>query len=82
MAGLLYLFIGMINYLFLQQEMVRYGFSISNNCAEVVANRLQGNQLTTDISDMLAKLSSGDLSLVEPKRTTGQLVNVVRVSSF
>ncbi|XP_046663797.1 leucine-rich PPR motif-containing protein, mitochondrial isoform X1 [Homalodisca vitripennis] len=51
------------------KEMVQQGLGISNSCAELVESRLTGDQLTTEISELLAKLSAGDLSPTELKRT-------------
>uniref|UniRef100_A0A1B6EW94 PROP1-like PPR domain-containing protein n=1 Tax=Cuerna arida TaxID=1464854 RepID=A0A1B6EW94_9HEMI len=51
------------------KEMVNHGLGISNSCAELVESRLTGNQLTTEISELLAKLSAGDLTPTELKRT-------------
>uniref|UniRef100_A0A1B6MDN1 Pentacotripeptide-repeat region of PRORP domain-containing protein n=1 Tax=Graphocephala atropunctata TaxID=36148 RepID=A0A1B6MDN1_9HEMI len=49
-------------------EMVEHGLGISNSCAEVLESRLPGNQLTTEISELLAKLSAGNLAPSELKR--------------
>ncbi|XP_014249256.1 leucine-rich PPR motif-containing protein, mitochondrial [Cimex lectularius] len=44
------------------------GISISNEVAELIQNKLSGDELTEEISTLLTKLTSPDLSLAELRR--------------
>lgn len=44
------------------QVLLDRGLGITNNCAEQIQSKLSDNQLTPDISSLLAKLASGDLT--------------------
>lgn len=46
------------------QALVDRGLGINNNYAERIQNKLSDNQLTSDISSLLMKLASGDLTTV------------------
>ncbi|XP_054261805.1 leucine-rich PPR motif-containing protein, mitochondrial isoform X2 [Macrosteles quadrilineatus] len=52
------------------KEMLNHNLPINNACAVMIENKLQGKQLTPEVSELLAKLSSGQI-ISQPLKSSG-----------
>jgi len=59
------------------KEMLELGLPVSNSCAEILENKMQGKASASEVSELLAKLSSGTI-VPQPVKRSGSATPFVK----